>query len=184
MIGLYILAAVVGLPLVAYAVLSGDGDGDFGELDLETEGFGGDVFGYLSLGTLSFFSGFFGLTGLAVGAVGTGTIGTLVAAIIVGLIAAVAHRALIGYVKSSSNSSHLSDRDFTGKIAKVVLPIEPGRRGRIALEFGSERHYLTAEFPPGPLSADAGTLDPGSSVLIVEMAGGVALVSDLDPELT
>ncbi|MEM9135092.1 MAG: hypothetical protein AAF962_26670 [Actinomycetota bacterium] len=184
MIGLYILAAVVGLPLVAYAVLSGDGDGDFGELELETEGFGGDVFGYLSLGTLSFFSGFFGLTGLAVGAVGTGTIGTLAAAIVVGLIAAIVHRGLIGYVKSSSTSSHLSDTDFTGKVAKVVLPIEPGKRGRIALEFGSERQYLTAELPSGPASVDDAPIDAGSSVVIVDMAGGVALVSHLDPELT
>lgn len=183
MIGLYILAAVVGLPLVAYAVFSGDGDGDFGELEIETEGLG-DAFGYLSLGTLSFFSGFFGLTGLAVGAVGTGTIGTLVAAIVVGLLAAVVHRGLIGYVKSSSASSHLSDRDFTGKVAEVVLPIEPGKRGRIALEFGSERQYLTAELPSGPATVDNTPIGAGSSVVIVDMAGGVALVSHLDPELT
>ncbi|MEL7158883.1 MAG: hypothetical protein AAFN30_20130 [Actinomycetota bacterium] len=176
MIGLYVLAAVIGLPLVGYAVLSGDGDGDVGEFD----GGDGGVLGYLSIGTLSFFAGFFGLTGLAVTAAGTGTIATLIAAIAVGLVAALAQHTLLNYVRRSSSSSHLSDADFTGKAARVVIPVQQGKRGRIALQLGEQEHYLTAELTDARAPA---ALDVGTNVVIVDMDGGVAQVAHLDPEL-
>lgn len=178
MIGLYLLAAVIGLPLVGYAIFAGDGDGDFGEFEGDTAD--GGLLGYFSIGTLSFFAGFFGLTGLAVAAVGTGTIATLIAAIAVGLVAAMAQRTLLGYVRRSSSSSHLADADFTGKAAKVVIPLERGKRGRIALQLGDQQHYLTAELTD--LRA-GNALDVGASVVIVDMEGGVAQVAHLDPEL-
>ncbi|MCP3990457.1 MAG: hypothetical protein GY724_15375 [Actinomycetia bacterium] len=175
MTAVYILAAIVGLPLVAYAILGGD-DGDAGEgPDFED----GSIFGYFSLGTLSFFGGFFGLTGLALTAASSGALVTFVLAAIVGVIAAGTQRSLLRYIARTSASSHLSDVDFTGKAATVVVPVEAGRRGQILIQVSGERHQLTAELVAG----DHGTLGVGSSVVVVSIEGGIARVSNLDPEL-
>lgn len=175
MTAIYLLAAIVGLPLVAYAVFFGDGDADAGDLD-----FDGGIISYFSLGTLSFFSGFFGLTGLATSLTGTGAVLSLVLAVVVGLSAAVAHRTLLKFVKKGAGSSHLRDRDFTGKAGTVVVPIESGKRGRIALQVGDQRQYLTAQLSSGEPAA----LEVGSPIVILEVDQGIALVAHLDPELT
>lgn len=174
MTAIYLLATIVGLPLVGYSVFSGEGDGEGGDFE------DGGIIAYLSLGTLAFFTGFFGLTGLATTAVGSGAALSFVLALGVGLVAAVTQRGLLTYVRKTSNSSHLSDVDFTGKAATVVLPIEAGRRGRIVLEAGEQRQYLTAEL----LTGEPAALGVGSSVVVVQVDGGVAQVAHLDPELT
>ena len=173
MTAIYLLAAIVGLPLVAYAVFSGDGDGEGIEFE------DGGVVAYVSLGTLAFFTGFFGLTGLATSLAGTGAVMSFVLALVVGLVAGVVQRGLLTYVRRTSTTSQLHDADFTGKAASVVVPIEAGKRGRIALQIGERRQYLTAELMPG----DAAGADIGSSVVIVELDRGVAQVTPLDPEL-
>ncbi len=175
MTAVYILTAIVGLPLVAYAVLSGDdGDaGDGGDFD------NGSLFAYFSVGTLAFFAGFFGLTGLVLTGAGSSGLVTLALASMVGVTAAGAQRGLLSYVARTSSSSHLSDVDFTGKAASVLVPIEADRRGRILVQVGEERHQLTAELAAG----DHHTLDVGSSVVVLSIEGGVARVSNLDPEL-
>lgn len=186
MIAIYLFAAIVGLPLVAYAVFAGDADGDLGGGDMGGGDLGhggieledGGALAYLSLGTLSFFLGFFGLTGLTTNLGGAGTLLGLVLAIVVGLIAALAQRTVLGFVKGSSASSHLLDADYSGKAGKVVVPIEPGHRGRISVRAGGQEQYLTATLADGESS-----LNVGSSVVIVNVEGGVALVTQLDPEL-
>ena len=175
MIALYVFATIVGLPLVAYAALSGD-DGDAGDGSQFEDG---GVFSYFSIGTLSFFTGFFGLTGLATSAVGAGSVVSLALALVVGFAAATTHRGLLRYVTRSSASSHLRDVDFSGKAATVVVPIESGRRGRILIEAGGERHQLTAELAEGV----AMTLEVDSPVVVLSIEGGVARVANLDPEL-
>ena len=174
MMPFYIIAAVVGLPLVGYAILAGEGDG--GEAgDLEA----GGIVAYLSLGTLAFFFGFFGLAGLATTWFGAAPLMAFSLAVVAGLAGGVSHRGLLGYVKRTSASSHVLDTDFTGKAATVVIPIHTGKRGRIALQLGGQRHYLTAELAPG----GGATLETGSSVVILEIERGVAHVTHLDPEL-
>lgn len=178
MTAIYLFAAIIGLPLVAYAVFAGDGDGemgDAGELEMED----GSVLTYISLGTLAFFAGFFGLTGLATGLVGTGAVLTFVLAMVVGLLAALAQRSVFNLVKGGSASSHLLDADLTGRAGTVVVPIEGGKRGRIALQVGEERQYLTARMSSGEPAA----LDVGSPVVVIEIDNGVAIVAHLDPEL-
>jgi membrane protein implicated in regulation of membrane protease activity len=174
MIALYVFAAIVGLPLVAYAALSGD-DGDADGSHFED----GGIFSYFSIGTVSFFTGFFGLTGLATSAVGADTLVGLVLSVVVGLIAATAHRKLLLFVAEGSASSHLSDLDFSGKAATVVVPIGQDQRGRILIQAGGERHQLTAELAEGR----ADTIKVGDSVVVLSVEGGVARVSSLDPEL-
>jgi hypothetical protein len=60
-----------------------------------------------------------------------------------------------------------------------VIPIRPGKRGRIALQIGGQRSYLTAELASGEPPA----LDAGSPVVILRIERGVAVVARLDPEL-
>ncbi len=181
MLGIYVLTAIIGLPLIGYALFAGDGEADFGdtgELGLELGGGAGSIVAWLSLGTLSFFSGFFGLTGLVATAVGSGAVATFLGALFVGLVAAGSHRLLLNWIRASSSSSHVGDEDLTGRAARVVLPIEDGRRGRIALEVGEQQHYLTAELTEGeqPVSVN-------DNVVIVSMSGGVAHVTPIDSEL-
>ena len=156
MTAIYLLAAVVGLPLVDGGIIS-----------------------YFSLGTFSFFAGFFGLTGLATSLAGTGAALSFALALGVGLTAAFAHRMLLKLVKAGASSSHLRDVDFSGRTGTVVVPIESGKRGRIALQLGDQRQYLTAQLPPGESAA----LDVGSPIVIIEVDQSVALVAHLDPEL-
>jgi membrane protein implicated in regulation of membrane protease activity len=169
------MAAIVGLPLVAYAVFFGDGDGEVGEMDSAD----GGIVSYFSLGTFSFFAGFFGLTGLATSLTGTGAALSLVLAAIVGLTAAFAHRTLLKLVKTGASSSHVRDVDFSGRTGIVVVPIESGKRGRIALDIGDQRQYLTAQLSSGEPAA----LDVGSPIVIIEVDQSIALVGHLDPEL-
>ena len=169
---IYVVAAILGLPLVAYAVFAGDGDTEGPELG------DGGIVGYLSLGTLSFLAGFFGLTGLLVGLV-AGPAATFVLAVVVGLVAAGSHRLLLRYLAGSSASSHLADADLAGRRATVVVPVSAGARGRVMIELGDQRHYLTARLAPG----DVGDLDAGRPAVVVDVEAGVATITALDPEL-
>lgn len=177
LIAIYLLAAIIGLPLVAYSVFSGDGDGgDTGDaLDLEDGGF----LAYFSLGTFAFLSGFFGLTGLVTTAVGGRALTSFVLAAVVGLLAAITQRSLLSYVRQTSTSSHRKDDDFSGRAATVTVPIDTGQRGRIKLVAGGGQQYFTAELSPG----EDGVIDTGAPVVIIGLEHGVAKVARLDPEL-
>ena len=60
-----------------------------------------------------------------------------------------------------------------------MVPVEMGKRGRVAIQLVDQRQYLSAELAEGEPKA----LGVGSSVVIVHVDGAVAQVTHLDPEL-
>jgi membrane protein implicated in regulation of membrane protease activity len=179
-VGLYLAAAIIGVPLVAYFAIAGEGDDMDTDVDVDADVDGGGIFS-ISLATGAFFTAFFGVGGLAIDAVGAGTLVTLLMALIIGAVAAGIQMALWRYVRTSSRSSEVGATELTGRPAEVVLPIGPGRRGRISLVAGGQRLYVSAEALEGDLAE--GMLERGQPVVVVAVERGVATVSRLDAEL-
>lgn len=201
MLALYLFCAGLGIPLLALFVFGGN---DGGELELESGvdfdadagmdvevgsdlDFGGADAGFgditafvrrIPVSSYAFFLAFFG----GVGSVGTwldfGFATTLVMAILIGLFGAFVNTAAFAYLRGTSSTSHIENRDLEGKLATVSIPIEDGRRGRVWLETGDERVQLTAA---SINEAEAITL--GEKVLIVGLDNGVAQVMRADKEL-
>lgn len=168
--------------------LDGDLELDAGELDLdgadgEVGADGGDasalgrlLSGVLSLRSLVFFSAFFGASGLVLGALGYATPATVSSATVVGIGAALANGVLMDVLRRTEGTSQISDATLVGRPATVVLPMAPGRRGRIRVDLGGQPHYLVA----GPVEGDTTTtFDVGHPVVVVDIIDGTALVSSL-----
>lgn len=184
MTGLYLFTAAVGVPLVAFFLLSGGDDGGDGGADDGGSG-GGDGVGALMLRALPLSSiaiaaAAFGITGLALGATGSSASFTLIAALAMAALGAVLNSALFGYVRRSTSTSGVPDAQLGGSIGRVILAVGPGRRGRISLAANGQQIYLSAELSP----TDEQTLAAGDRVLVVEVRDGLATVTALDPELT
>lgn len=194
MTALFALFAAVGVPLVAWFLLAGDGSdgGDAGGGD--SGGVGGIMLRLFPLSTLAIAAATFGVTGLALGAIGTGAPATLLWAIVIAVLAGALNTALFGYIRRSDSGGSLSDDQLAGAIGRVVLPIPAAGRGRVAVSVNDQELYLSAEaLPthdgrPGPDSASTDLapveLAVGDPILVVQIREGVAEVIPLDPDLT
>lgn len=198
---LFIAAAIFGGGLLI-PMLLGLGDSDVGELDadldvggldldtdLDSADAGGtvDVAGstgvlgaitssLVSLRSAVFASAFFGGSGLLLTALDYEGLPLVLGATVVGLGAALANSTIYGLLKQSESTSHLSSRSLEGRPAHVVLPIEPGGRGRIRVDLSGQPHFVVA----GLFEDDGDTrLDVGASVVVVEMQRQTALVAPL-----
>ena len=178
MTGLYLFAAAAGVPLVAWFLLSGGDDGgDGGGGD---EGLAGLAFRLLPLSTLAIILATFGVCGLALGAAGTGDGTTLVASLVVAAVVGALNSAALTFLRRTGSTSEVSDRRLAGATGRVVLPVAGERRGRVAIDVAGQQVYLSAQtMPDAPAE-----LEVGAPVLVVEVEGGIARVTRLDPELT
>ena len=175
MTGLYLFAAAAGVPLVLWFMLSGGEDGGGGD-----DGIAGVMFRRLPLTTIAFVVATFGVCGLVLTAAGTGGGTTFVTAALAGALAGAVNGALFAYLRRSESTTEVSDEQLAGKIGRVVLPVSPEQRGRIAVSIGGQQIHLSAHAVPG-LPAELGV---GSAVLVVDVHNGIARVTALDPELT
>ncbi|MDH4143629.1 MAG: NfeD family protein [Acidimicrobiia bacterium] len=173
---LYIVAAILGVPLVAYTVLAGDSDGDLGG-DVDGEG----PFAFLSLILLGFTLAFFGVGGLVYGALGLAEPWRALLALVTGATAGTIQSALFRLLRRSSASSDVADAELVGRRAQVVVPITAAGRGSVRFEVRGQRVQLTAEASSAETMTEP--IEHGSSVVIVEIHRGVAIVARLDPEL-
>lgn len=188
MIGLYLFAAIVGGAFVVFfVVFGGDADADLGGLDVDADvdldaeveagagsGLAAAAVDFLSLRSLVFFLAFFGLTGLVLRALGAATIASLPAAVAVGAFAMWFNTRLMRYLKKADVDGSLRNRDLTGRPAEVVVAIDPGSKGRVALDIAGQQIYLVAT-PYRPASFAI-----GDQVVVIEIDKGTALVSSLD----
>lgn len=141
--------------------------------------FGAVFSSIVSFRTVVFFSAFFGFAGLVFGWLGYGSVATFGSAVLIGAIAAAINAALFGFIKHSQVSSHISDRTLEGRLAKVVLPMSPEQRGRIRVDLSGQPQYLVAR---AIAEGSATQFDVGTSVVVVKIENGTALVSPV-PEL-
>jgi membrane protein implicated in regulation of membrane protease activity len=183
---LYLVAAILGWPLVLFFILfAGDDAGGDGDLDIDIdadvdievgEGQGaaslaGDL---LSIRSLAFFLALFGATGLVLGWLDANGVVTLVAALALGAFALWINATLMRYIRTSSVTTELSDRVLEGRPARVVLPVAPNRRGRVSIDVQGQVVYLVAR------PYRDGTFDVGTEVVVVEVDRGAALVASLE----
>lgn len=185
MVGVYWLATLVGWAFVAFFVFfGGDVDADFdvdpggdGELAVAQGGMLSAVVSFLSFRSLVFFAAFFGLTGLLLTWADTNRVFTFIAAVGVGAFASWVNHRLLTYLRSSSSDSTIHDRDIAGSPAEIVLPVGPGRKGKITVNVQGHRLQLTASAYD---ASDSRVYEAGDTVVVVEIDTGVAKIAALD----
>lgn len=194
MFGVYILFAVVGIPLqLLFAFGGGDVEGELGigdvdfdaGADLDVSGVDGGVgdvsaFRKIPISSYTAFAAFFGGVGVVSSLVGVAAITTLILAVVLGVFAAGVNTAAFSILRKGDSDSSISDSQLEGRLAVVSVPIEAGKRGRVTLDTGGERLQLTAG-----LLDDMPDLsfERGAEVLIVRVDGGIAQVVAVDPDL-
>lgn len=132
----------------------------------------------LSFRSVVFFATFFGVAGLILEFLNYNFLLTLVTAVLLGGVAAVANSALFGLLKASESSSQVSERSFAGRQGTVTVPITEGKRGRIRIDMGGQPQYLVAAG-----YSDDDHFDAGHPVAVLEVANGIALVTSLKKEM-
>lgn len=182
MLAAYLITLIVGGVLVAISLVVG-GDGDAGGHDGQLEGGGhGDAhahddghvdhggaldaaLGWLPIGSLrfwTFFAAFFGLTGTALSLLpGSGSVVTAVAAVAVGYGAGIALTRIVRRLQRSSSDSSLAAADLIGATAHVLLPVAPGRAGKVRLHLKDRAIDLLAE------TQEDAELTPGEKALVI-----------------
>lgn len=206
MVALYLFCAALGVPLLAlFAFGSGDTDSDVdggfdGDAGFDVDGdIGGDVdldvdlgspsgsfgdmtalFRRIPVSSYAFFLAFFGVMGLVGTALDLGVIMALIFALVFGVIAGGINAAAFSFLRRTVSTSHLTDRQLSGRLATVSVPIEAGKRGRVWLDTGDERLQLSAGAIDGQLDE---IFVRGDQVVIVEVENSVARVMRADPEL-
>lgn len=193
MFGFYLATAIIGWAFVGLFVFGGiDSDFDIdvdGDLDVDLDGDievseGGIASGVVAAGlsllsfrSIVFFLAFFGLTGLILDVMDTGTATTLIAAAGVGLFAWVFNSFVFRALKVAESSSTLSSSDLRGALGEVVLPISAAQRGRIAIDVGDQRRYMTAE----PYDATRqGSFGVGDQIVVMDLNRGAARVAPIE----
>lgn len=193
MFGFYLATAIIGWAFVGLFVFGGiDSDFDVdvdADLDVDLDGDievseGGIASGVVAAGlsllsfrSIVFFLAFFGLTGLILDVMDTGTATTLVAAAGVGLFAWIFNSFVFRALKVAESSSTLRSSDLRGALGEVVLPISAAQRGRIAIEVGEQRRYMTAE----PYDASRqGSFGVGDQIVVMDLNRGAARVAPIE----
>ena len=203
MFGFYLASAIVGWAFVGLFLFGGidsDVDTDFeadfdadvdadidvdadldGDIEAAGSGFASSIasagLSLLSFRSIMFFLAFFGLTGMVLDVIDASTLATLLAAIGVGAFAWVFNSFVFRALKVADVSSSLVQADIEGTMGEVVLPISPGHRGRISIEVGDQRRYLTAQ-PHEKAKQSAFAV--GDQIVVVGLDKGAALVMPVD----
>jgi hypothetical protein len=182
MLGIYLFAAILGTGLLAFSLLAGgDGGADHhGPLfaDAEHPGFGELLLGFFRPRNFVFGLAGFGLTGTVLTLLDAGPALTLLCATIFGVGFFLTSHGLFTLLRRSESATEaLSDTQLMGERARVTVPLEPGKAGRVACLLGGREVYLTARLAPGAIAPVAA----GREVVVVRVAEGTAEV--LPPDL-
>lgn len=193
MLGLYLIAAILGAGLLALSLFAGgdgghDAAGDLGGghdveaghsvlADAEHPGFGEAVLSLFRPRNFIFFLAGFGLTGTLLTLIRTGAPFTLVAALGMGTgFHLLSHVVFTLLRRTDTGNATLTETELMGERARVTLPLVPGRPGRVACLLGGREVYLTARLAPGLTE----TIAAGREVIVSSVTNGVAEV--LPPE--
>ena len=187
MTALYWFALVVGVGMYLFSVFA-DTTGAHGDVDghVHVDGdhhSGLDSYKLLSLRNATYFLFAFGVTGVALTWMWGGTRGILTAmlALGIGAIGAGISTAVFGWLRKSESGDMPGDRAWLGATAQVLLPLSAGGTGKILVSRGGRAQELLAR----PFDHDASSPETWSSVLVLEIRDGIALVapnSELSPD--
>ncbi len=198
MLGIYLFAAILGGGLLLFSVLAGgdhdahadasgfDADHDIGhdvdhdlghDADAGHGGAGELVLGLFRPRNLTFFFAAFGLTGSLLTLLSPwSATASLLPSLGMGLGAMVVTHGVFEWLRRSESAVDVvSDSDIEGCVGRVVLPLEPGERGRIACRIGDREIYMIATLAEG-----YPTLPPGREVVVLKVFETVAHVMPLE----
>lgn len=174
MIGVYLFSLSLG-GILLLASFFGDADGP------DHMG-GGDWHSLFSLRNLTYVLFVFGLIGTSLTWLLSGAgVGTFLISLTAGLGMGTVVSRVFSYLHRTDNSEVASDAALRGRSAQVTLPVSSAGIGKIELTYGGQRVELLAR-PFGQDTADAQEIRTGSEVVIVEMVGGLALVTPATTE--
>ena len=190
MLTAYIFCLVVGGCLLALSLfgdfLEGDVDAD-GALELEGDvdfGAGGADFTTLfSLRAIVYALFGFGAAGAVLHAVWGGGSPGLTAAIAggMGLASGALISTVFGYLKRSESGTIRGEAALIGLSGEVVMSIPREGHGEVRIESGERKFRIRAR--ADDLEATGMTLEPGRSVVVVDVKQGVAIVAPVDMKL-
>lgn len=183
MTAFYWFAFVVGTGMVLFSLLADHGDGGDG-VDAHADGIDhhpGDGFKILSLRNATYFLFAFGVSGVLLTWLWGGSRSVLTAAVALGcgVLGGMVSRLIFGWLKRSESGELPDDASWIGATGRVTLPLSSDGTGKVLVTRGQREQELLArpfdEAAPGP--------EQWTSIMVVEMRQGVALVAPADPSL-
>jgi membrane protein implicated in regulation of membrane protease activity len=175
---IYLGAIAFGVTLLLASFVLGGKDTDHGGGHAgHVHGDGGVAFApFGSLRFWVFLMTFGGGAGFALGKLGTGQTVTAIAALVIGWTSGVMAVTVIRRLGKNSASSEVVSAELVGQTGTLVLPVGPGKPGKVRIEVKGRAEDFVATTVD-----DAGDLPTGSTVLIVaEGEPGSLLVSKSD----
>jgi len=175
MLAAYLLSAILGVGLILFSSFGG------GETDTDLEidgdawhgGAGQILLGLFSTRNLTYFLAAFGAAGLILTYLGVAASSTALVAGSLGVVSMGLSHAVFTWLKRTDAALNVfGDADFSGMLARVVLPVNSTDRGQIACIVAGREMYLTARLDPNATSG----LQVGDEVIILHADGGVATV--------
>jgi membrane protein implicated in regulation of membrane protease activity len=177
MVTIYWFALIVGGGMLA-ASLFGD---LFGADNTDVDG-GGDsqAVKILSLRNVTYFLFAAGATGLVLSRVSPlPAAGTAVIAAGVGMAGAAAAALVLNYVQRTGSGERTAEDSFVGCTGRLTLPFAADHAGRVMIRRGDREFELRAR----PFDAESTAARIGTSIIVVEMDGGTALVAPMGESL-
>jgi hypothetical protein len=175
MLAAYLLSAILGVGLILFSSFGG------GETDTDIEidgdawhgGAGQLLLGLFSTRNLTYFLAAFGAAGLILTYLDVAAVSTALVAGSLGVVSmGLSHTVFTWLKRTDSALNVFGDADFSGMLARVVLPVSATERGQIACNVAGREMYLTARLDAnGPA-----TLQVGDEVIILHADDGVATV--------
>jgi membrane protein implicated in regulation of membrane protease activity len=171
----YWFALITGGGMLA-ASLFGDLFGaDIDDIDVG-EGDGAHAAKILSLRNITYFLFAAGATGLLLTWTSPlAVVGTAVISASVGIVGATAAALLLNYVKRTESGERDAEDSFVGCTGRLTLPFAADHAGRVMIRRGDREFELRAR----PFDADSSAARIGTSIIVVEMDGGTALVAPM-----
>lgn len=168
----YLLALIVGGGLLLLSLLGGhDTDlGDAGHFpadahaDVAPHTEAGDLASWFSMRALVSFVAMFGLAGVVGRLLGLTGTGLLLTALIGGLLAGCITAYIFRLAREKGNLT-FEATTLVGRVGTVIIPIAPGKLGRVLLEVGAQSEQFAAR-------SDA-ALDAGQTVIVTSHDGGI-----------
>jgi hypothetical protein len=156
---IYLAAVAFGVTLLLASLLLGGKDTDSdGEVEM-------DVVGWAPITSLRFWvflCAFGGGAGVALTYLGSSELVAAGGALGVGWVAGASAVAIIDHLRKHSVSSELVARELVGTTGTLVLPVAPGKPGKVRIEVKGRQEDFVAN-----LVDDGVALDTGASVLVV-----------------
>jgi membrane protein implicated in regulation of membrane protease activity len=177
MFAFYLFALVVGGALLLYSLVGGHDShgGDVADHDVGHHGAGE----WFSVRTLTYFLFVFGGVGAVLTKTWTAALAPLVAfiAILAGAGVSASVAAAFRYLRrTESGFRDGGDESFVGLTGVVTLPIATGGMGKVLVQRGDRTFELLAS----ALQSEASGSAKWTSVVVVEMRKGTAVVAPLD----